>query len=92
LERRVFISVTSDRALDERRRAVKAAIIDRVGNAGYAPQVFWEAGMAADLAWTFDNVERVMRDCVGAVVIGYPRWSLSDADQTVSMVGEYNHY
>jgi hypothetical protein len=92
MERRVFVSATSDQALDERRRQLKAAIIGKVRDAGYAPQEFWEMGIAADLAWTFDNVDRVMRKCIGAIVIGFPRWVMSSEDSTVRLVGEYHHY
>jgi hypothetical protein len=92
VDRRVFVSSTSDRALDDRRRSVKAAIAGRLRKAGYAPEAFWEAGRAENLSWNFDNVDRVMRSCVGAVVIGFPRWTLSHSGATTRLVGEYNHY
>lgn len=92
MERRVFVSATSDQSLDDRRRKLKAAIIQKIREAGYAPQEFWEMGIAADLAWSFDNVDRVMRQCVGAIVIGFPRWAMSDSAHTTRFVGEYNHY
>jgi Predicted nucleotide-binding protein containing TIR-like domain len=92
IERRVFLSATSDRSLDGRRREVKAAIIKKIRDAGYSPQEFWEMGIAADLAWSFDNVERVMRQCIGAMVIGFPRWTMSHAGYRARMVGEYNHF
>ena len=92
MERRVFISATSDKSLDKRRRALKAAVVQKVRDAGYAPQAFWEMGLAANIAWSFDNVDRVMRRCIGAVVIGFPRWTMSDSGTTIRMVGEYHHY
>lgn len=92
MERRIFVSATSDRSLDERRRQLKAAIIQRIQDAGYAPQEFWEMGIAADLAWSFDNVDYVMRQCIGAMVIGFPRWVMADEEDTVRLVGEYHHY
>jgi hypothetical protein len=92
MERRVFVSATSDRVLDERRRQLKAAIIQKVREAGYAPQEFWEMGIAEDLPWTFDNVDYVMRQCVGAIVIGFPRWIMSGEEYAIRMVGEYNHH
>jgi hypothetical protein len=92
MERRVFVSATSDQSLDDRRRKLKAAIIQKIREAGYTPQEFWEMGIAADLAWSFDNVDRVMRQCVGAIVIGFPRWAMSDSAHTTRFVGEYNHY
>jgi hypothetical protein len=92
MERRVFVSATSDQSLDERRRQLKAAIIRKIQDAGYSPQEFWEMGIAEDLAWNFDNVDHVMRQCVGAIVIGFPRWIMSGENYTIRLVGEYHHY
>jgi hypothetical protein len=92
MERRVFVSATSNQSLDQRRRELKAAIIQRIRDAGYAPQEFFEMGLAANLAWSFDNVDHVMHTCVGAIVIGFPRWVMSHSGHTTRLVGEYNHY
>lgn len=90
--RRIFVSATSDRSLDPRRKSVKAAIVRRLREAGYAPQAFWELGVAEDLSWNFANVDQVMRQCVGAVVIGFPRWVLSYGGESARLVGEYHHF
>lgn len=92
MDRRVFVSATSDKSLDDRRRSVKAAIVRRLRDEGYSPQAFWEIGIAENLPWNFHNVDQVMRSCVGAVVIGFPRWALSHSGHTTRLVGEYNHY
>ena len=89
--RRVFVSVTSQRHLDPRRRAVRDALIGRITAAGYQVEEFWQSGMAQRMAWSFDNVDKVMRECVGAVVVGFPRF-VSASSPAVPMVGEYNHY
>lgn len=91
VKRRVFVSVA--RRLDPRRAAVKASIIAKIEDAGYEPQEFWQSGLAANMAWNFANVDRVMRRCVGAVVIGFPRWTIPDAKSgPLGFIGEYNHY
>lgn len=92
MERRVFVSATSDQSLDERRRQLKASIIGKIRDAGYEPQEFWEMGLAANYSWTFENVNLIMRQCIGAVVIGFPRWAMNDGSNTVRLVGEYHHY
>src|SRR6185503_14880113 len=89
--RRVFVSASSNRNLDARRAALKAAILQKVSGAGFEPQEFWESGMAENLAWSFENVNGVMKKCVGAIVIGFPRWQIS-AQSSGGLVGEYNHY
>jgi hypothetical protein len=75
MQKRVFISATANRNLDNRRREIKVAVVDKIRQAGYEPQAENE-----NLSWNFENLDRVMRQCVGAVVFGFPR------------VGEYNHY
>src|ERR1019366_5085833 len=89
VERRVFVSATADRHLDDRRTAVKAAIIAKLSASGLAPQEFFQSGMAEDLAWTFDSIDRVMRKCVAAIIIGFPRWTVPGSPE---VIGEYNHY
>lgn len=91
VQRRVFVSATSDRSLDDRRKALKAEIIARLKRHGLAPQSFFEAGIAENMAWSFDNVDQVMRRCVGSVVIGFPRWTAAPP-AAQRLVGEYNHY
>lgn len=92
IERRVYLSVTSSRNLGPRRRGIKAAIIKKIRDAGYSPQEFLEMGIAADLAWSFDNVDRVMRQCVGAMVLGFSRWTVSDDGFTRRLISDYNNY
>lgn len=92
MEKRVFVSATGNKRLDERRRLLKAAILAKIREAGYEPQEFWESGIPENLAWTFDNVDRVMQKCIGAVVFGFPRWTVSEPSYETRLVGEYNHY
>ena len=91
VQRRVFVSATNDRSLDDRRRALKTAIVAKLQQHHLAPQSFFEAGIAENMAWNFDNVDRVMRKCVGAIVIGFPRWAVS-TPTAQQLIGEYNHY
>lgn len=92
MEKRVFVSATGNKRLDDRRRLLKAAIIDKIRNAGYAPQEFGESGVPENLGWSFENVDRVIRKCVGAVVFGFPRWTISAPSSGTKLVGEYSHY
>jgi hypothetical protein len=92
MQKRIFISATANRRLDERRQRLKTAVLAKVRKANYEPQEFWESGIPENLAWSFDNVDSVMRQCVGAVVFGFPRWTIPDASHETKLVGEYNHY
>jgi len=88
MEKRVFVSATLNKSLDERRRLLKAAVLAKIREAGYAPQEFFESGIPENLAWSFENADRVMRKCVGAVVFGFPRWTASG----LTVLTPYNHY
>src|SRR6476660_8879937 len=92
MEKRIFVSSTNNKSLDDRRRLLKIAILNKIREAGYEPQELWESGLPENLAWSFDSVERVMRMCVGAVVFGFPRWTISEPSMGMKLVGEYNHY
>jgi hypothetical protein len=92
MEKRIFVSATANRHLDSRRLAFKEAVLGKIRQKGYKPQEFFESGIPERLAWNFDNVDRVMRQCVGAVVLGFPRWTTSDHSQQKKIIAEYGHY
>jgi hypothetical protein len=92
MEKRVFISATSNKTLDDRRRSLKGAIIEKIRTAGFAPQEFWESGTAENMTWSFENVDSVMRSCVGAVIFGFPRWIVREPSAETRLIGEFNHY
>ena len=48
--------------------------------------------MAENLAWSFENVDRVIRRCVGAVVICFARWTTSEPPPGTKLITGYNHY
>jgi hypothetical protein len=92
MEKRVFVSAISNKTLDGSRRALKAALLAKIRGAGYEPQEFSESGIPENLAWTFENVDRVMQKCVGAVVFGFSRWMISQPSYEKKLISEYNHY
>src|SRR6266566_6048956 len=92
MEKRVFVSSTTNRRLDDRRRHLKAAILAKIREAGYEPQEFRESGLPENLAWSFETADRVMRQCVGAVVFGFTRWKIPGGSEETRLVGEFNHY
>src|SRR5687767_14498595 len=77
-KRRVFFSIQHPDRLDERRRALQEQIIARVEQMGLQPEIFFFAGTAAALGWSFQSAVDVMRRCVGAVVLAFSRWSVTD--------------
>src|SRR5258708_20683721 len=90
--KRIFISSPSNKSLDDGRRALKGAIVDKLVASGFAPQEFWESGLAENQAWSFDSVDKIMQQCVGAVVVGFPRWTFAEPSSETRLLGDYNHY
>jgi hypothetical protein len=84
LKRRIFVSLPSDDALSSESNEIKWAIVSRIEHAapGYTAEIFFNPsrfpGRPGTLAlgrdWSMHAVDAVMRSCIGAVVIGLPRW------------------
>ena len=83
--RRIFISSTIDQHLRESHRGLKRRIIGLVEAEGYAYEMFdpWHSGiqLAQGQAWSQRFVGDVIRRCIGAIVIGNPRWELVSEQQ-----------
>ncbi len=90
--KRIFVSATTNGRLDERRRRLKAAILSNLREADYEPQEFFESGIPENRGWSFDNVDYVMKRCVGAVVFAFPRWIIPGESEETRIVNDYNHY
>lgn len=76
---------------DYRRLGIKESVLDRLTSAGYAPQLFFEAGLPRFMAWNIGNVVTVMRRCVGAIVLGFPRWRATVDGGPIKFIGEFSH-
>ena len=96
LNRRIFISAPRDVRLDPPRIRIKQAIVDEVKSAGYQPQMFLTPeggeGLAAGAGWSVDEVERVARRCVGAVLIGLPFWKTTLEGRDIWLPSDYCPY
>jgi hypothetical protein len=96
--RRVFISSPRDEHLDDRRNALKWAIVNAIEVLGYEAQVFGSPeggrGLASGKSWSANAAEEVMQHCVGAAILGLPIWqcSGSKSGKNVLLVTEYCHY
>jgi len=98
MERRVFVSMTFDDYLSDTQNEVKWAIVDRIIGAGFMPHFFfpyipekYQGKVIAQLPWSTEAVDRVIRNCVGAVMIGFPRWTVSE-ERGEKLASDYTHY
>ncbi len=96
LNRRVFISAPRDVRLDPPRIRIKHAIVDEIRTAGYEPQIFLGAqggeGLATGAGWSIAEVDRVVRRCVGAVLIGLPFWKTNLESREIWLPSDYCPY
>jgi len=85
LNRRIFLSDPRDIRLDRERIQIKDAIIEKIVGLGYEPQIFLDryrgSGLAAGLGWSLENVDKVVKRCVGAVLIGVPFTATTDSGE-----------
>jgi len=92
VKRRVFVSVPAENHLDDKQRNIVAAVYQLIQGAGFEPQRFFVSGLPASMGWNFQTVDEVVRRCVGAVILAFPRWSFSYVGEEVSLATEYSHY
>src|SRR4029077_5205418 len=53
-------------------------------------EIFFHHGAAAAMSWSLENVVEIMRRCVGAVVLAFPRWEAVDSkDNKFLLASEY---
>jgi hypothetical protein len=94
--RRVFASLPADDWLSDAQNDVKWAIVERIEALGMCVEIFHDPrgtdSLAAPLAWSAQAAEDVMRHCVGAAMIGFPRWTFGTRDGVVKLVSEFCHY
>jgi hypothetical protein len=92
VKRRIFISVPTRANLDDRQQAVFDALLRRLRRHHLAPEMFFEMGAAAGMSWSAPNVEEIMRRCVGAVVLAFPRWIFGSERGEMRFASEFAHY
>ena len=96
LIRRVFVSLPADRWLGPQQNDLKWGIVDEIRQLGYLPEIFTNPrgmpGLAAGKAWSAIELDRVARRCVGAAIIGLPRWVFPTLEGETSLATEFNHY
>lgn len=94
--RRILVSAPRDIRLDPHRIEIKQAIVDEITRLGYEPQIFLGptggVGLAAGAGWDLEEVERVARRCVGAVIIGLPFWKTTQEGREVWLPTDYCQY
>jgi hypothetical protein len=96
ITRRIFVSMPADQWLTANQNNLKWGIVEKIEKLGYKTEVFFDprgkTGLAADKAWNAREADSVFRRCMGAVVIGMPRWIFRERKETVQLPTEYCYY
>ena len=76
---------------------LKWAIVEEIEKLGYTPEIFTnpkgKPGLASPKAWNPRDADDIARRCVGAAVLGMPRWTFQDAQGAPALLPtEFNHY
>ena len=99
LTRRIFVSLPSDESLADHpsENDLKWGIVDEIVKLGYVPEIFRDSreessGAIAHQGWSLSYFDEIIRRCVGCVIIGLPRWRLSDGTTQIRLASEFSHY
>lgn len=94
--RRIYVSMPADRWLEPHQNELKWAIVEEIERMGYTPEIFTDPrgrpGLAAGQSWSAVEAHKVARRCVGAVIIGMPRWTFPTPEGDRKLPTEYCHY
>ena len=94
--RRVIVILPDDRWCSASENAFKWAVVERIEALGLVAEIFHDprgtASLCAPMAWSADNADFVSRRCVGAVLIGLPRWRFETPQGPVRLPTEFSHF
>jgi hypothetical protein len=96
VKRRIYISVPGDGNLSAPQLTLKWAVIDKIKDEGYVPEMFYSERPNVDSLthgenWGFAECSRFMRLCVGAVIIGLPRLQFPSPGGAIRLPTGYAH-
>lgn len=96
VNRRIYVSMPADQWLAPNQNDLKWGIVEEIEGLGYKAEIFFDPrgkpGLAAAKAWSAVEADRVARRCVGAAIIGLPRWVFSTSRGEMTLPTEFCHY
>ena len=97
ITRRVYVSLPADPWLPKNINELKWGIVEEIEKLGYTPEIFTnprgKPGLASPKSWNPRDADDIARRCVGAAILGMPRWVFADAEsQEALLPTEFNHY
>jgi CAP12/Pycsar effector protein, TIR domain len=97
ITRRIYVSLPADPWLPKNLNELKWGIVDEIEKLGYTAEIFTNPkgriSLASPKAWNPRDADDIARRCVGAALLGMPRWTFTDADGRPALLPtEFNHY
>jgi hypothetical protein len=97
ITRRIYVSLPADPWLPKNLNDLKWGIVEEIEKLGYTPEIFTnpkgKPGLASAKAWNPRDADAIARRCLGAAVLGMPRWTFQDVQgQPALLPTEFNHY
>ena len=82
--------------LTQKQNEVKWAVVAEIEKLGYETQVFvgpsGGQGLPAGKGWTLADCDSVMKRCIAAAIIGFPKWRFSIGKDDFRLATEYCHH
>lgn len=97
ITRRIYVSLPADPWLAPNLNQLKWGIVEEIEKLGYTAEIFTNPrgriSLASAKAWNPRDADAIARRCVGAAVIGMPRWHFEDTEGKPALLPtEFNHY
>src|SRR5215472_10052007 len=97
ITRRIYVSLPADPWLPPNLNEVKWGIVEEIAKLGFTPEIFTNPkgmpGLASAKAWNPRLADEIARRCVGAAILGMPRWRFTDVEgKSALLPTEFNHY
>jgi hypothetical protein len=97
ITRRIYVSLPADPWLPKNLNDLKWGIVEEIEKLGYTPEIFTnpkgKPGLASPKAWNPRDADEIARRCVGAAILGMPRWNFRDVNgEPAILPTEFNHY
>lgn len=97
ITRRIYVSLPADPWLPDNLNRLKWGIVEEIEKLGYCAEIFTnpkgKLTLASAKSWHPRDADEVARRCVGAAILGMPRWTFNDTrGEPVLLPTEFNHY
>jgi hypothetical protein len=101
ITRRVYVSMPADEWLTAAQNELKWKLVEKIERltiegSRVRTEIFNDPrgsdSLASAFAWSAQQAEDIMRRCIGAVLIGLPRWTFDTPEGIMKIATEFCHY